>query len=61
MKVKNNIEFLTFNDGAVTLYRTDENDDIIPSSGKTFAFGSRKIGIRNPSHTPLKDGVLNAE
>lgn len=45
MKVKNNIEFLTFNDGAVTFYQTDGNDDIIPSSGKTFAFGSRKIGI----------------
>lgn len=45
MKIKTEIEFLTFNDGIVTLYQTDENDEIKSSSGKAHCFGSEKVGV----------------
>lgn len=45
MKIKNNPEFLTFNDGLVTTYDTDDNDNIIPATGRDHRFGNEKIGI----------------
>lgn len=35
---KNNIDFLTFNDGLAKIYETDENDDIITDSLKKVSF-----------------------
>lgn len=40
------VEFLTFNDGIVKLFETDDNDAIIESSGKAYHFGIEKMGIQ---------------
>lgn len=45
MILKNNIDFLTFNDGVAKIYETDENDDIIADSLKKYRFGNEKIGV----------------
>ena len=45
MRIKANPKFLTFNDGTVTLYQTDGNDDILEGSGMAYRYGVRKIGI----------------
>lgn len=42
MILKNNIDFLTFNDGVAKIYETDENDDIIADSLKKYRFGNEK-------------------
>lgn len=39
-------EFLSFSDGRLDLYETDENDDIIAESKKKFRFGDRTIGVK---------------
>ena len=45
MKSQNKIEFLTFNRGTVRIYETDEDDEILSDTGKSFKFGEKKIGI----------------
>ena len=45
MKIKTNPEFLEFNDGTVTIYDTDDNDEIIKATGSAHRFGNEKIGI----------------
>ena len=45
MKIKTPIEFLTFNDGIVSIYDTDNDDEIIRSSIKQFRFGKRTLGV----------------
>ena len=45
MKIKTNPEFLEFNDGTVTIYDTDDNDEIIKATGRAHRFGNEKIGI----------------
>lgn len=45
MKIKTPIEFLTFNDGTVRIYDTDDNDSIITATGRSHQFGNEKIGI----------------
>ena len=45
MKIKTPIEFLTFNDGTVRIYDTDDDDSIIPATGRSHQFGNEKIGI----------------
>lgn len=45
MKIKTQIEFLTFNDGIVSIYDTDNDDEIIRSSIKQFRFGKRTLGV----------------
>ena len=39
MKPQNKIEFLTFNRGTVRIYETDEDDEILSNTGKSFKFG----------------------
>lgn len=45
MKTKTPIEFLTFNDGIVDIYETDNDDAIIKSSVNQFRFGKRTLGV----------------
>lgn len=45
MQNKTPIKFLTFNDGIVNIYKTDENDNTIADTLLTFRFGEEKIGI----------------
>ena len=45
MKIKTPIDFLTFNDGVVSLYNTDDNEQIISNTRRDFRFGNQKIGI----------------
>lgn len=45
MKIKTPIEFLTFNDGVVDIYDTDEDDAIINNSVNQFRFGKRTLGV----------------
>ena len=45
MKIKTNPEFLKFNDGTVTIYDTDDNDEIMKATGRAHRFGNEKIGI----------------
>lgn len=45
MKIKTNPEFLEFNDGTVTIYDTDDNDEIIKATGRAHMYGNEKIGI----------------
>lgn len=45
MKIKTPIEFLTFNDGIVDIYDTDEDDAIINNSVNQFRFGKRTLGV----------------
>lgn len=44
MILKNNIDFLTFNDGVAKIYETDENDDIIADSLKNIVSATKKSG-----------------
>lgn len=44
-KVKN-IEFLTFTDGIVALYQTDDNDEIMPDTKAEYCFGNRTVGVK---------------
>ena len=41
---KNNIDFLTFNDGLAKIYETDENDDIITDSLKKYKMRELSCG-----------------
>ena len=59
MKIKNNPEFLTFNDGLVTTYDTDDNDNIIPATGRAHRFGDEKIGINRYYAARQNDIELN--
>lgn len=45
MTPKNNIDFLTFNDGVAAVYETDENDAVIVDSVKKYRYGEEKIGV----------------
>ena len=47
MKIKTpEIEFLTFNDGQLRLYQTDDDDAIITSSRRLYRYGNRTIGVK---------------
>lgn len=46
MKIKTPIEFLTFNDGVLNLYETDDEDEIVKNTLKTHRFGNRIIGVK---------------
>ncbi len=46
MKIKTPIEFLTFNDGIVAIYETDEDDVIIRNAVKKFKYGNRTVGVK---------------
>ena len=46
MKIKTPIEFLTFNDGIVDIYDTDEDDRIIRNTVKQRRFGNRTVGVK---------------
>jgi hypothetical protein len=46
MKIKTPIDFLTFNDGIVDIYETDEDDVIIRNSVNQFRFGNRTVGVK---------------
>lgn len=46
MKIKTPIEFLTFNDGIVDIYETDEDDVIIRNTVKKFKYGNRTVGVK---------------
>lgn len=43
---KQKIEFLTFNDGIVNIFETDEDDEIIKDTRKIYRFGNRTIGVK---------------
>ncbi len=40
------IKFLTFNDGIVKVYETDDDDCIISNSERLFRFGDRTVGVK---------------
>ena len=39
-------EFLTFNDGIVNIFDTDDDDEIITASRKYYAYGERSLGVK---------------
>ena len=39
-------EFLTFNDGIVNIFDTDDDGEIIKSSRKFYAYGERAVGVK---------------
>ncbi len=39
-------EFLTFNDGIVNVFDTDDDDEIIKESRRVYAYGERSVGIK---------------
>lgn len=45
MKIRNKTDFLQFNDGFVTLYRTNDDDEIIRNTAVMYRFGNRKLGV----------------
>lgn len=47
MKIKpKNIEFLTFNDGTIRLFETDDDEKPIPETERDYRFGNRTIGVK---------------
>lgn len=40
------LEFLTFNDGIVDIYDTNNDDEIISDSLKRYYFGNRTVGVK---------------
>lgn len=47
MRTKNQKnEFLTFNDGIVNVFDTDDDDEIITASRKYYAYGERSVGVK---------------
>lgn len=46
MRIKNKTEFLSFTDGMVLLFRTDEDDELIRNSVTAYRFGNRKVGVQ---------------
>lgn len=59
MLMKNHIEFLSFSDGTLRLYETDENDEIIPLKRKLYCFGERTIGVKRYYAARQNDIELN--
>ncbi len=59
MKIKNDIEFLTFNDGIVRIYETNDADELIIDSRRDYRFGTRKIGITRYYEARHNDIELN--
>lgn len=45
MKIKTPIEFLTFNDGVLNLFETNDDDEIIKSTLNEHRFGNRVVGV----------------
>lgn len=45
MKIRSKTDFLQFNDGFVTLYRTNDDDEIIRNTAVIYRFGNRKLGV----------------
>ena len=45
MKVKTPTKFVSFNDGIVDFYKTDENDKIILNTRLHYRFSAKKIGV----------------
>ncbi|MBQ7505314.1 MAG: hypothetical protein IJT79_08375 [Ruminococcus sp.] len=41
-----NIKFLTFNDGRLMLYQTDDDDQILKESRRPYRYGDRTIGVK---------------
>ena len=39
-------EFLTFNDGIVNIFETDDDDEILKESRRFFAYGARAVGVK---------------
>ena len=46
MKIKSTVDFLTFNDGILRLFETDNDDAIIAASEKKYPFGEQVIGVK---------------
>lgn len=46
MKIKTPIEFLTFNDGILNLFKTDDDDEIIKNTLTEHRFGNRVVGVK---------------
>lgn len=59
MKIKTPIEFLTFNDGIVTIFETDEDDEIMMNTLTEHRFGNRVIGIKRYFAARTNDIELN--
>lgn len=59
MKIKTPIEFKTFNDGNVTIFDTDDNDNIISETGRTHRFGNEKVGVTRYYAARQEDIELN--
>ena len=45
MKIRNKTDFLSFADGIVRIYKTDDDDEIIRGSVTAYRFGNRKLGV----------------
>lgn len=45
MKIKTPIEFLTFNDGVLNLFETNDEDEILNSTLTEHRYGNRTIGV----------------
>jgi hypothetical protein len=43
---KSAIEFLAFNDGVLRVFETDNDDEIISGSSKSYCYGNRSIGVK---------------
>ena len=57
MEVKK--KFLTFTDGQIELYETDEDGEIIEESRKAHRFGERTIGVKRYFAARTNDIELN--
>lgn len=59
MKIKTPIEFLTFNDGVLNLFKTNDDDEIIESTLTAHRFGNRVIGVKRYFAARTNDIELN--